>query len=83
VPIDSPCECEQNNPDSLDANGQRYHAREDVSSMVTADATANTTEGNSRACRELGLLCSHSHGESIGASRLIFFACVRKWRLSV
>jgi len=33
--------------------------------MVTAGATANTTEGNSRASRESGLLCSHSHGESI------------------
>ena len=39
--------------------------REDASSMVTAGATANTTEGNSRASRESGLLCSHSHGESI------------------
>jgi len=33
--------------------------------MVTAGATANTTEGNSRASRESGLLYSHSHGESI------------------
>jgi len=33
--------------------------------MVTAGATANTTEGNSRASRESGTLCSHSHGESI------------------
>ena len=33
--------------------------------MVTAGATANTTEGNSRASRESGLLCSHSHGQSI------------------
>jgi len=40
--------------------------REDASSIVTAGATANTTEGNSRASRESGLLCSHSHGESIG-----------------
>ena len=39
--------------------------REDASSMVTAGATANTTEGNRRASRESGLLCSHSHGESI------------------
>jgi len=39
--------------------------REDASSMVTAGATAHTTEGNSRASRESGLLCSHSHGESI------------------
>jgi len=39
--------------------------REDAASMVTAGATANTTEGNSRASRESGLLCSHSHGESI------------------
>jgi len=39
---------------------------EDVkSSMVTAGATATTTEGNSSASRESGLLCSHSHGESI------------------
>jgi len=38
----------------------------DASSMVAAGATANTTEGNSRASRESGLLCSHSHGESIG-----------------
>jgi len=28
--------------------------------MVTAGAIANTTEGNSRAYRETGLLCSHS-----------------------
>jgi len=34
--------------------------------MVTAGATANTTVKNSRASRESGLLCSHSHGESIG-----------------
>jgi len=34
--------------------------------MVTAGATANTTEGNSRASKESDLLCSHSHGESIG-----------------
>jgi len=40
--------------------------REDASSMVTAGATANTTEGNSCASRESGLLCSHSQGESIG-----------------
>jgi len=33
--------------------------------MVTAGATANTTEENSRASRESGLLYSHSHGESI------------------
>ena len=43
--------------------------REDASSMVTAGATANTTEGNSRASRESGLLCSHSHGESIALYR--------------
>jgi len=43
----------------------REDAREDASTMVTAGATANTTEGNSRASRESGLLCSHSHGESI------------------
>ena len=41
--------------------------REDASSMVTAGAAANTTEGNSRASLgESGLLCSHSYGESIG-----------------
>ena len=34
--------------------------REDDSSMVTAGATANTTEGNSRASRESGPWCSHS-----------------------
>jgi len=39
--------------------------RKYASSMVTAGATANTTEGNRRASRESGLLCSHSHGESI------------------
>ena len=39
--------------------------REDASSMVTAGATANITVKNSRASRESGLLCSHSHGESI------------------
>jgi len=39
--------------------------REDVSSMVRAGATANTTEGNSRASSESRLLCSHSHGEPI------------------
>jgi len=42
--------------------------REDASSMVTAGATANTTEGNSRASRESGLLSSHSHEESIGTT---------------
>jgi len=41
------------------------HDREYASSMVTAGATANTTVKNSRASRESGLLCSHSHGESI------------------
>jgi len=45
----------------------RYHDREDASSMVTAGATANTIERNSRASRESGLVCSHSHGESIAA----------------
>ena len=30
-------------------NTLRYHDREAASSMVTAGATANTTEGNSRA----------------------------------
>jgi len=39
--------------------------REDASSIVTTGATANTREGNSRASRESGLLCSHSHGEYI------------------
>jgi len=46
-------------------SAQRYHDRKDASSMVTAGATANTTVKNSRASRESGLLCSHSHGESI------------------
>ena len=44
--------------------------REDASSMVTAGVTANTTVKNSRASRESGLLCSHSHGESIGLYRM-------------
>ena len=35
--------------------------------MVIAGATANTTEGNSRASRESGVLCSHSHEESIAS----------------
>ena len=48
-------------PDCLSVS----YDREDASSMVTAGATANTTEGKSRASRESGLLCSHSHGESI------------------
>ena len=39
--------------------------REYASSIGTAGVTANTTEGNSRASRESGLLCSHPHGESI------------------
>jgi len=34
--------------------------------MVIAGATANTTEGNSRASMESGLLGSHSYGESNG-----------------
>jgi len=41
----------------------RNSDEEDASSMVTAGATANTTEGNNRASRESGLLLfSHSHG---------------------
>jgi len=44
--------------------------REDASSTVTAGATANTTEGNSRASRESGLLCSHSHGEYIDSDSI-------------
>ena len=52
-------------PTSLFRSDQRYHDREDAPSMVTAGATANTTVKNSRASRESGLLCSHSHGESI------------------
>jgi len=40
--------------------------------MVTAGVTANTTEGNSRAPRESGLLCSHSHRESIDTQRSSF-----------
>jgi len=47
------------------SHDQRHHDREDASSMVTAGATANTTVKNSRASRESGLLCSHSHWESI------------------
>jgi len=35
--------------------------------MVTAGATANTTEGNSHASRESGLVCSYSHGEYIAS----------------
>jgi len=35
---------------------QGCHDREDTSSMVTAGATANTTEGNSRASRESGFV---------------------------
>jgi len=54
ISIDSQCECEPHNPD-----------REDVSSMVTEGASANTADGNSRASRESGLLCSHSHRASI------------------
>ena len=48
------------------AAGEEGGDREDASSMVTAGATANTTVKNSRASRESGLLCSHSHGEYIG-----------------
>ena len=44
--------------------------REDASFMVTASVTANTTVKNSRASRESGLLCSHSHGESIARRSL-------------
>ena len=40
-----------------------YLNREDASSMVTAGAPANTTEGDSCASGESGMLCSHSHGE--------------------
>jgi len=43
----------------------KTYDRQAASSTVTAGATANTTEGNSRASRESGLLCSHSHGEYI------------------
>jgi len=53
------------NGQSLFRSDQRYHDREGASSMVTAGATANTTVKNSRASRESGLLCSHSHRESI------------------
>jgi len=52
--------------------------REDASSMVTADATANTTVKNSRASRESGLLCSHSHGESIDPQSS---DCAQSWRV--
>ena len=41
--------------------------REGASTLVTAGETANTTVKNSRASRESGLWCSHSHGESIAA----------------
>ena len=47
--------------------------REDAPSMVTAGATANTTEGNSRASRESGLLWSHLHGAFI--DRLCLGTC--------
>jgi len=66
--IDSPCECEHNNPDSLDAR-LFFTVVLAVAPAVTMDeagATANTTVKNSRASRESGLLCSQSHGESIG-----------------
>ena len=43
IAIDSPCECEHNNPDSLDAR-LLFHCG---------------------VSRESGLLCSHSHWESI------------------
>jgi len=55
------------NGQSLFGSDQRYHDREDASSMVAAGATANTTVKNSRASRESGLLCSQSHGESIAS----------------
>jgi len=42
------------------------HDREGASSMVAAGAAAHTTEGDSRASTESGLLSLHSHGESIG-----------------
>jgi len=66
--IDSPCECEHNNPDSLDARlfFTVVLAVAPAVTIDTAGATANTTVKNSRASRESGLLCSHSHEESIG-----------------
>ena len=54
---------------AVSLSNQRYHDREDASSMVKAGATTNTTEGNSRAYRASGLLRSHSHGESIAPRR--------------
>ena len=46
--------------------------REDASSMVTAGATANTTEGNSRASRESGCCCVHIHtGNLLGVEEQI------------
>ena len=39
--------------------------------MVTAGATANTMEGNSRASKESGSLCSYSHGASIALHYLL------------
>jgi len=55
--------------------------REDASSMVTAGATANTTEGNSRASRESGLLCSHSQTvyNTKGTRAHTHRELIRKW----
>ena len=69
-PIDSPCECEHNNPDSLDSRLFSFVGLA-VAHAVTIDeagATANTTKSNSRTSRESGLLCSHSHGIYVGGS---------------
>ena len=40
-----------------------HHNRRCFVRSQTAGATASTTEWNSRASGESGLLCSHSHGE--------------------
>jgi len=56
APIDSLCECEHSNPDSLDA-------RLFPSVMLAVAPAVPMDEASSLT----GLLCSHSHGESIGA----------------
>ena len=53
--------------DTIQVGGGASIYKEAASSMVTADAMANTMEVNSRAARESGSLRSHSHGESIAA----------------
>ena len=61
------CADDSGAPASLESGGKLGSDREAASSMVTAGATANTTEGNSRASRKSGLVSSHSHGESISS----------------